>query len=233
MVEAREAPRLADRGDDRQQRPLPAPRLPRPGEGRRRRSEGEGVGGEPGEAGEGPEVHLLRPLRAAGSPVEDRPPAGGEELAVGVGGGIEPRGLERDIIAGKRPQIVILHNKQYFTPGNIASGALTAAVSNATADLPAAPSGPAGYAPGPLVVEQYVLTNPALNYAQFLLRAILPTVLHIVIAIAAGYAVGSEFGARDMRSACRRAFKEASKASVQASKVQASSVQASKVECPR
>ena len=52
---------------------------------------------------------------------------------------------------------------------------------------------------GPLVVEQYVLTNPALNYAQFLLRAILPTVLHIVIAISAGYAVGSEFGARSVR----------------------------------
>ena len=31
-----------------------------------------------------------------------------------------PRGLERDIAAGKRPQIVIFYNKQYFTPGNIA-----------------------------------------------------------------------------------------------------------------
>ena len=39
-----------------------------------------------------------------------------------------------------------------------------------------------------------MLTNPALNYAQFLLRAILPTVLHVMIAIAAGFAVGSEFG---------------------------------------
>ena len=43
-----------------------------------------------------------------------------------------------------------------------------------------------------------MLTNPALNYAQFLLRAILPTVLHIVVAIAAGYAVGSEFGSRNL-----------------------------------
>ena len=60
------------------------------------------------------------------------------------------------------------------------------------------PAGPAGYAPGPLVVEQYVLTNPALNYAQFLLRAILPTVLHVVVAISAGYAVGSEFGSRSI-----------------------------------
>src|SRR6185436_12286648 len=108
-----------------------------------------------------------------------------------------PRGLERDIVAGKRPQIVIFYNKQYFTPGNIASGALGAAVSAATVDLPAS-GRRAGYTPGPLVVEQYVLTNPALNYAQFLLRAILPTVLHIVIAIAGGYAVGSEFGSRSV-----------------------------------
>jgi ABC-2 type transport system permease protein len=108
-----------------------------------------------------------------------------------------PRNLERDIEAGKRPQIVIFHNKQYFTPGNVASSALTAAVSAAMAELPRVP-GAAGYAPGPLVAEQYVLTNPAMNYAQFLLRAILPMVLHVVIAISAGYAVGSEFGRRSL-----------------------------------
>lgn len=108
-----------------------------------------------------------------------------------------PRNLERDIEAGKRPQIVIFHNKQYFTPGNIASSALTAALSAGIADLPRVPLR-GGYAPGPLAVEQYVLTNPALNYAQFLLRAILPVVLHVVIAIAAGYAVGSEFHRRSM-----------------------------------
>ena len=34
------------------------------------------------------------------------------------------------------------------------------------------------------MVEQYVLTNPAFNYAQFLLRAVLPMVLHVVIGIA-------------------------------------------------
>ena len=110
-----------------------------------------------------------------------------------------PRGLERDIDAGKRPQIVIFENKQYFTPGNIASSALTSAVSAAIADLPASGSARAGYQPSPLTVEQYVLTNPALNYAQFLLRAILPMVLHVVIAITGGYAVGSEFGRRNMR----------------------------------
>src|SRR5260221_12076361 len=64
-----------------------------------------------------------------------------------------PRGLERDIDAGKRPQIVIFHNKQYFTPGNIASSALGSAVSAATADLPVPSGGGAGYRPGPLVVR--------------------------------------------------------------------------------
>ncbi|MDQ0473862.1 ABC transporter permease [Labrys wisconsinensis] len=109
-----------------------------------------------------------------------------------------PENLERDILAGRRPQIVIFSNKQFFTPGNVAASALQAAVSAAAADLPAGARS-AAFTPGPLVVEQYVLTNPALNYAQFLLRAILPTVLHVVIAIAGGYAVGSEFGARGVR----------------------------------
>ena len=58
----------------------------------------------------------------------------------------------------------------------------------------APPAAQRAITPGTLVVEQYVLTNPALNYVQFLLRAIMPTVLHVVIAIAGGYAVGSEFG---------------------------------------
>ncbi|ULJ75841.1 ABC transporter permease [Rhizobium gallicum] len=109
-----------------------------------------------------------------------------------------PENLERDITKGRRPQAVIFFNKQFFTPGNVASSSLQAAISAAVADLPAGPQSTA-YTPGPLVVEQYVLTNPALNYAQFLLRAILPTVLHVVIAISGGYAVGSEFGSRNMR----------------------------------
>lgn len=115
-----------------------------------------------------------------------------------------PRNLERDIEAGKRPQIVIFHNKQFFTPGNMASSALSSSLSAAMAELPKAP-GRSGYSPGPLVVEQYVLTNPAMNYAQFLLRAILPMVLHVVIAISAGYAVGSEFGRRNLQEWLRTA----------------------------
>lgn len=109
-----------------------------------------------------------------------------------------PRGFERDLLEGRRPQVVVFSNKQYFTPGNIAQSALQASASAAAATLVRAAAPAAGAGTGPLVVEQYVLTNPALNYAQFLLRAILPTVLHVLIAVGGGYAVGSEFGARSL-----------------------------------
>ena len=112
-----------------------------------------------------------------------------------------PENFERDLIAQKRPTIVDLYNRQYFTPGNSAAAAISNAVSAATATLPRRPQASGGpFAPGSLTVEQYVLTNPALNYAQFLLRAILPTVLHVVTAISAGYAVGSEFSRRSLRA---------------------------------
>ena len=115
-----------------------------------------------------------------------------------------PESFERDLLARKRPQVVSLYNRQYFTPGNNAASAIQNAISAATAALPKLP-GPNGYMPGALVAEQYVLSNPALNFAQFLLRAVLPTVLHVVTAIAAGYAVGSEFSQRSKRAWMRAA----------------------------
>ena len=102
---------------------------------------------------------------------------------------IPPR-FKLDLLAGHRPQIIAFYNAQYFTPGNIASGGLRAAISDAVSHLSTLRGvslPPVGS--GSLVVEQYVLTNPALNYAGFLLRAVMPTVLHVVIAIAAAYAV--------------------------------------------
>ncbi|GAU85644.1 ABC transporter permease [Bosea sp. BIWAKO-01] len=108
-----------------------------------------------------------------------------------------PRNFERDLLASRRPEVVIFYNKQFFTPGNAVSSSLQSALSDAIARLQGS-RGNRAYAPGPLVVEQYVLTNPALNYVQFLLRAVLPTVLHVVVTIAAGYAVGSEFRRRNL-----------------------------------
>src|SRR5580704_16532539 len=108
-----------------------------------------------------------------------------------------PEHLERDALAGRRPQIVVFYNEQLFTAGNLASSSLRSALDAVTARLPGGGSG-GGFRPGQLVVERYALVNPQTNYAQFLLRAILPTVLHVLIAIAGGFAVGSEFGYRNM-----------------------------------
>ena len=115
-----------------------------------------------------------------------------------------PENFERDLLARKRPQVVSLYNRQYFTPGNNAASAIQSAISAATAALPREADG-GGYKPGALVAEEYVLSNPALNFAQFLLRAVLPTVLHVAVAIAGGYSVGSEFSQRSKRAWMRAA----------------------------
>jgi ABC-2 type transport system permease protein len=109
-----------------------------------------------------------------------------------------PPDFERDLKAGRRPQVVAFYNQQFLTAAGIASqglsDALTAASQSAVANVAPTPSHV-----GSLVAETFVLTNPQKNYAQFLLRALLPMVIHAVIALAAGYAVGSEFRRRSMR----------------------------------
>jgi ABC-2 type transport system permease protein len=112
-----------------------------------------------------------------------------------------PPDFGKDVLAGRAPRAVTFTNTQYFTPGNNAAGSIRAAMNAAiTAVAPAHAVVGEQEGPGPgLVPEQYVVSNPALNFAQFLLRAVLPTVLHVAIAISAGYAVGSEFRRRSMR----------------------------------
>jgi ABC-2 type transport system permease protein len=113
-----------------------------------------------------------------------------------------PPEFERDLLSGRRPRPVAYYNTQYFTPGNNASKSIRDAMTAASASVaPATVAVPhAGEAPPGLVPEEYVLTNPALNFAEFLLRAVMPTVLHVVIAISAAYAVGSEFRRRGIRA---------------------------------
>jgi ABC-2 type transport system permease protein len=112
-----------------------------------------------------------------------------------------PPSFEHDLLDGRRPQIVAFYNTQYFTPGNIAAKGLSDAISAAATHL--SPLHEVRLQPigsGPLVVEEYVLTNPATNYAAFLLRSVMPMMLHVVIAIATGYAVGTEFSRRSRRA---------------------------------
>ena len=109
-----------------------------------------------------------------------------------------PANFERDLKAERRPQVVAFYNQQFLTAAGVAASGLSDSLSAAT-ERAAERGAPKATRIGSLVAETIVLVNPARNYAQFLLRALLPMVIHVVIALAAGYAVGSEFRRRSMR----------------------------------
>ncbi|MEH2482783.1 ABC-2 type transport system permease protein [Nitrobacteraceae bacterium AZCC 2146] len=112
-----------------------------------------------------------------------------------------PPDFERDLKAERRPQVVGFYNQQFLTAAGIASSGLSDALSAAASvAAPAKRAAPAPASMGALAAETIALVNPQKNYAQFLLRALLPTIIHVVITLAAGYSVGSEFRRRDARA---------------------------------
>jgi ABC-2 type transport system permease protein len=112
-----------------------------------------------------------------------------------------PPDFERDLKAERRPQIVGFYNQQFLTAAGIASSGLSDALSAAAAAAaPANRAAPTAASTGTLAAETIALVNPQKNYAQFLLRALLPMIIHVVITLAAGYSVGSEFRRRDARA---------------------------------
>ena len=111
-----------------------------------------------------------------------------------------PANFEHDLQAQRRPQIVAFYNQEQLTASGIASQGLRDALQSAASSAsPANASAPTPPRSGTLALQNIVLVNPERNYVQFLLRALLPTVLHIVITVSAGYAVGSEFQRRSVR----------------------------------
>ena len=110
-----------------------------------------------------------------------------------------PADFERDLKAGRRPQVVGFYNQQFLTAAGIAASGLSDSLTSA-AKRAVAPAAPKASRVGSLVAETIVLVNPQRNYAQFLLRTLLPMVLHVIVMLTAGYAVGSEFRRRSMRT---------------------------------
>src|SRR5271154_1224688 len=109
-----------------------------------------------------------------------------------------PANFERDLKAERRPQVVAFYNQQFLTAAGVASAGLSDGLSAAVTSA-AERAAPKAARVGSLVPETIALTNPGRNYAQFLLRTLLPMVLHVIITLAAGYSVGSEFRRRSMR----------------------------------
>jgi len=106
-----------------------------------------------------------------------------------------PDNFERDLRAGRRPTVVGFYNQQYLTAAGVAAQALQDSLSSV---LP--PEAPAAVRVGSFSTETIALVNPERNYAQFLLRSLLPVILHFAIIMAGGYSVGSEFAKRSMRA---------------------------------
>jgi ABC-2 type transport system permease protein len=108
-----------------------------------------------------------------------------------------PANFERDLKAERRPQVVAFYNQQLLTAAGVASSGLSDSLSAATRSA-VERAAPKAARIGSLVPETIALVNPGRNYAQFLLRTLLPMVIHVIVALAAGYSVGSEFRRRSM-----------------------------------
>jgi ABC-2 type transport system permease protein len=114
-----------------------------------------------------------------------------------------PQNLERDVFAGRRPEVVFFYNTQTLTIGNLVLRGVNAAVPTAAAGIRLSlrtgqgqPIDAAQAALSPIPVQTHALFNPTLNYVYFLLAAILPSVLQIVIVTASAYSVGIDVETR-------------------------------------
>jgi len=108
-----------------------------------------------------------------------------------------PLYLQRDVFAGRRPEVVFFYNTQTLTTGNLAARGVTAAVPTAAAGirlaLRSAQGQPLDFAEAdlqPIPVQTHPLFNPTLNYVYFLLTALIPSILQVIIVTTSSYSVG-------------------------------------------
>jgi ABC-2 type transport system permease protein len=122
-----------------------------------------------------------------------------------------PQNLQRDVFAGRRPEVVFFYNTQTLTIGNLVLRGVNAAVPTAVAGIRLSlrtgqgqPIEEAQAALAPIPVQTHALFNPTLNYVYFLLAAILPSLLQIVIVTASAYSVGLDVETRHRLRILRR-----------------------------
>src|SRR5262249_41758103 len=99
-----------------------------------------------------------------------------------------PRNLQRDVFAGRRPEVVFFYNTETLTTGNLVLRGVNAAVAAASAGIRLSlrtsegqPVEAAEAALAPIPVQTNALFNPTLNYVFFLLAALLPSILQIAV----------------------------------------------------
>lgn len=108
-----------------------------------------------------------------------------------------PHHLQRDVSAGRRPDVVFFYNTQRLTTGNIVLKGVNAAVPAVAGGIRIAlrtaqgePADIAQAALQPIPVQVHPLFNPTLNYGHFLLSALIPAILQIVVTVTLAYTVG-------------------------------------------
>lgn len=108
-----------------------------------------------------------------------------------------PKNLERDVTHGRQPEVVFFYNAQTMTTGNTVSRGVNAAVQSVAGGIRLAvrtargePMELARTAFVPIPVQTNTLFNPTMNFAHFLLAALLPSVLQVVVVTTSAYSVG-------------------------------------------
>jgi ABC-2 type transport system permease protein len=122
-----------------------------------------------------------------------------------------PRNLERDVFAGRRPEVVFFYNTQTMTTGNLVLRGVNAAIPAAAAGIRLSvvtaqgePLEAAQAALTAIPVQTHALFNPTLNYVHFLLAALLPAILQIVVVTTSAYSVGLDVETRHRLRILRR-----------------------------
>ena len=122
-----------------------------------------------------------------------------------------PQHLERDLLAGHRPEVVFFYDNQWMSTGGIVARGVMQAFTEVTAQMRVAlrmaqgeSMAHAAMAAQPVQVQASPLFNPALNYVHFLLAALLPAVLQIFIASTTAYALGLDVQTRYRLRVMRR-----------------------------
>jgi len=122
-----------------------------------------------------------------------------------------PRDLQRDVFAGRRPEVVFFYNTQTLTTGSLTARGVTAAVPTAAAgirlSLRSAQGQPMESAEAdlqPIPVQIHALFNPTLNYVYFLLAALIPSILQVIMVTTSSYSVGLDVETRHRLRVLRR-----------------------------
>jgi len=122
-----------------------------------------------------------------------------------------PRNLQRDVFAGRRPEVVFFYNTQTLTTGSLTARGVNAAIPTAAAgirlSLRSAQGQPLEIAQTdlqPIPVQTHALFNPTLNYVYFLLTALIPSILQVIMVTTSVYSVGLDVETRHRLFILRR-----------------------------